>query len=236
MIFLNEPNLRRIYELIVRAVRKIIKNLREKRKKVGKYNPLVREIIVESLKDLEESSKFIAYSAIERSIVTSLGSLFENIAKVFENYEDSPYKDIIDQIKAKNRVDMVKVVDNTYYFIQVKSGPLTINRDIADETKQKLTNAVVSFLDSIDDSNIDADLFLGLCYGTDEDMMFHCEYVGLDYKIGDEFWSFISEGELTLSGLIWLFRETLRRENLSLSIRDEILGYLRQLGSELENG
>ena len=104
------------------------------------------------LKTPEQVLKFNLYQNVTRSVVTTWGSVVEDLLA----------RAGADRFKEKNgrsgrRPDISKVTDGKEYLIQIKSGPNTMNVDMV----QSLNEVIAEFAKSKQDSKV----LLGMTYG-----------------------------------------------------------------------
>jgi len=110
----------------------------------------------------------------ERGMVTALGNALEKIAKIFS------------EGTGVEGADVLKTKNGKRYYIQVKSGPNTIPKDMAQRITQLLHGAQRRNRGSV--------AMLGMCYGRPDQVSdIVRKYVELDVISGREFWEFISE-------------------------------------------
>jgi len=125
------------------------------------------------LEDAEGIVGWALQQRVERGTVTSFGMLIQNIAKLFSSGTGVEGADILKHKGGKT------------YYIQVKSGPNTMNKDIASEISRLLGGATRRDPGSIS--------LLGMCYGRgDRVSAIIKKYANTDTLIGKEFWGFIS--------------------------------------------
>ncbi len=135
-------------------------------------NPFLLRIM--GLSGAEEIAAFIVNQRAERSIVTTFGNRIQKIATIFS------------EGTGVAGADICKTRDNRRYYIQIKSGPKTVNRDITAE--------ISKLLDSARRRNQGSVGLIGMTYGKKERVSGVLRrYSTVDWKIGREFWAFISE-------------------------------------------
>jgi len=129
------------------------------------------------LKDPHRIIEFYLYQSVTRGIVTSMGDQFEKLAKVvsLNNTDQAGF-------------DGELVKDGSRYFVQVKSGPDVLNKDMLERLGVHMNNAK--------EEHPKCETLLGLAYGTRQqisDKIANYLPGGLQsVKIGEEFWEFIS--------------------------------------------
>ncbi len=122
--------------------------------------------------------EFYTYQSIGRSLVTAMGDEFETWATVLglEATDQSGF-------------DCEVTRDGTRYFVQIKSGPNVLNKDMLDRLS--------SHFDDATEDHPDCECLLGLCYGERSDISGKIKkYLpGEDFehvRIGSEFWEFVT--------------------------------------------
>ncbi len=148
-------------------------------------NPLLAKAL-----NLDSPRKIIAfnvYQTITRSVVTSWGDTVELIAK-FVGCKNNDY---IIEGKTGTNFDLVKNIKGTDYYIQIKSGPNTMNVGMVtslNETIEKLEQVKPG-----------SQGILGMTYGTrnriSNQIMNNLREEDKRMKIGRELWDFIREKE-----------------------------------------
>lgn len=126
---------------------------------------------------------FNVYQTITRSIVTSWGSTVEKIAQ-FVGARENDYTG-----RAGSRFDLVKTSQGTDYYIQLKSGPNTMN--------VQMVNALNDAIGKIEADKPDAIAILGMTYGRknriSSQISGNIDNPDVRIKIGREFWDFVSD-------------------------------------------
>ena len=115
---------------------------------------------------------------LERGIVTSFGIALQNAASVFS------------EGTGVEGADVLKTKAGTHYYIQIKSGPNTIPKDLGVRIAQLLRSAQRRNRGSV--------ALYGMCYGSREQVSSIVrKYVhdegGVNWLSGREFWEFISD-------------------------------------------
>ncbi len=128
---------------------------------------------------------FNVYQTVTRSVVTSWGDAVEEIAK-FSGCRDN---DEIIEGKTGTNFDLVKELDGIDYYIQVKSGPNTMNVGMVTSLNEAIKH--------IEGKKTNSKGILGMTYGTRSRISAQIlgNLAGADtrMKVGREFWDFISE-------------------------------------------
>lgn len=137
------------------------------------FNPYLLRIL--GLETPEEIAEFMVAERVERSIVTSYGQRIQKIAK-----------EIAGRGTGVEGADICKEKHGRRYYIQVKAGPNTVNKDISSEINRLLRSATRR--------NHGAVALLGMTYGRrDRVSSIVQRYSQVDWLIGREFWAFISD-------------------------------------------
>jgi len=173
-------------EKIEKAKKIVKKKIREWYKKVRslKFDDLEPNIFLAGALGITNARDFIEFCVrqhIERSIVTSFGFLIEEVASIIG----------VDTVRKKKKEgkkegwDLKVIRDHTYY-IEVKSGPISCNKDMV----QKISKDQKQ----LKEEDPDAKVCLGLLYGKRDDVFGIIEqyYQGDMILVGKEFWEFIS--------------------------------------------
>lgn len=130
---------------------------------------------------------------LERSLVTAMGTALQAVAKV-----------IAGQGSGVAGADIEKVRGGRRYFIQVKSGPDTANKDIAQN--------IATLLNSARARDPDAVCLLGVCYGRPDQISGiarrEMETRGVGLRMGREFWEFIGNDPRTMADVLEVAGET----------------------------
>jgi len=124
-----------------------------------------------------DSLSIIRWLVIQRSMTgvnTSMGFCLQEIAKIFSEGTGVAGADI--QKSKRQR----------HYYIQVKSGPSTMDKDAVDHMSGLLL--------SVQRRNRGSVALLGMCYGKPEQVLSTVtRYSDVDWLIGRQFWEFISD-------------------------------------------
>jgi hypothetical protein len=129
---------------------------------------------------------------LERSLVTAMGSALQRVARI-----------IAGQGSGVAGADIEKMRDGRRYFIQVKSGPDTANKDIAQN--------IATLLNSARARDPEAVCLLGVCYGRPDQIsgIAHREMQnrGVGLLVGRAFWQFIGDDAGTMGEVLELAAE-----------------------------
>jgi hypothetical protein len=130
--------------------------------------------------DLDTPDALLRYrlaQLLERGAVTAMGKALQNIAR-----------ELSGSGSGVAGADIEVNRDGRRYFVQVKSGPDTANKDIAQN--------IGTLLNSARSRDPSAICILGVCYARPEQISkiakFELEARGVGLKVGSEFWEFVS--------------------------------------------
>ncbi len=143
-------------------------------------NPFLVRILAKEmgLRDADSIVRWLVSQRLERSIVTSFGLALQEAAKVFS------------EGTGVEGADILKTKGGRHYYIQVKSGPNTVPKDLGVRISQLLRSAQRRNRGSV--------ALFGMCYGSKEQVSSIVQkYVkqegGVDWLSGHDFWEFISD-------------------------------------------
>jgi len=148
----------------------------------------------------ELMAEFMIHQRFERSTVTSFGFTLQRVARIVAGEESA---------SGTGGADLEVTVAGTRYFVQVKTGPSTANKDIADAISTKLNSARARF-------GAGAAGALGVCFGTLSDVhpiaRKEFESRGIALWVGASFWEIISGGDPdTLQAVLGIAAESSTR-------------------------
>ncbi|MGQ9628482.1 MAG: PmeII family type II restriction endonuclease [Anaerolineae bacterium] len=139
-------------------------------------NPFLIRILAKEM-GFNDSKSIIRWLVMQRSMTganTSFGFCLQEIAKLFS------------EGTGVEGADIQKTKSGRRYYLQIKSGPSTMDKDAVRHMSQLLL--------SVQRRNRGSIALLGMCYGTREQVMSTVKkYSGVDWLAGREFWEFISE-------------------------------------------
>lgn len=142
-------------------------------------NPLLMKLIGETAeyRTASEVVEYLIATRIERSATTSFGNTIQKIATAFSDTTGVEGADI--------QLDKQEDDRKVRWYIQIKSGPSTVNKDICKETSRELQSATRRDPGSAG--------LLAITYGRESDVssVTH-NYLDFDFKAGREFWEFVS--------------------------------------------
>lgn len=137
------------------------------------FNPFLLRVL--GFETPEEIAEFMVSQRVERSLVTSYGIRIQTIATA-----------IAGRGTGVEGADICKEHEGRRYYIQMKAGPKTPNKDITSMINRLLRGATRR--------NRGAVALLGMTYGKRERVSSIIQrYSQVDWLIGQEFWAFISE-------------------------------------------
>lgn len=146
-------------------------------------NPLLAKAL--SLDTPRKVIAFNVYQTITRSVVTSWGDTVELIAK-FVGCKDNDY---IIEGKTGTNFDLVKNIEGTDYYIQIKSGPNTMNVGMVTSLNEAI--------ERLEYAKPGSKGILGMTYGTRDrisnQILGNLKDAGQRMKVGRELWDFIRE-------------------------------------------
>lgn len=146
----------------------------------------------------EETIEFYLYQRITRGAVTSWGQkALEDLCRV-AGAEKIPTEENV-EVSGK-RFDLKKRLDGTNYFIQLKSGPNTMNVGMVDSLNEMIKK--------IEEKDSEALGILGMTYGTKSQISSQIRGKLADFErrafIGEDFWKLLSGNEHYYGELIKL--------------------------------
>jgi len=146
-------------------------------------NPLLAKAL--NLNSPRKVIAFNVYQTITRSVVTSWGDTVELIAK-FVGCRDNDY---IIEGKTGTNFDLVKGIDGIDYYIQIKSGPNTMNVGMVTSLNEAIHR--------LESKKRNTKGILGMTYGTrnriSNQILGNLNDADNRMKVGRELWNFISE-------------------------------------------
>lgn len=185
MAYLNEES----KKVVRRYLTNIAKNVLKVDFDSFSPNPILGAILTNGLGfNKERAFRFMVEQRFERSIVTSVGNMFQAIAKT-----------LAAKATGVEGADVQVQKNGLTYFIQIKSGPTTVNKDIASEISRKLGSAVRRHGRAV--------AVLGICYGSEKQLWPWAKDYNLQVKVGDDFWKFISNNDVSLCDVINLVQD-----------------------------
>lgn len=187
-----------------------------------KFNVILLRVSAQTL-ELDTPEKLMRYRLaqhLERGSVTAMGNALQAIARVIAEATGVAGADIMRE-RAGRR-----------YYVQVKSGPDTANKDIAQN--------IATLLNSARARDPGAVCMMGVCYGRPEQIsgitQRELQTRGVALTIGREFWEFISDDPdcmaelLELAGMV-----TEERPDGELSFAERVERKLQALALEFSD-
>lgn len=170
---------KQIYEIFEAFLQNQARAIQRLRIEDLNINPFLIRILAKEmgLKDAASIVKWLISQRLERGMVTSFGLALQEVAKVFS------------EGTGVEGADILKTKEGRRYYIQVKSGPNTIPKDLGVRISQLLRSAQRHNRGSV--------ALFGMCYGSREQVSSIVQkYVeregGVEWLSGREFWEFIS--------------------------------------------
>ena len=142
------------------------------------FNPFLLRILAGGMgfSRAEDVVRWMVQQRLERGMVTSFGTALEKVALAFGD------------TTGVEGADMMLTREGRHYYIQVKSGPNTVPKDLADRTSD--------LLQSVQRRNRGSVAIFGMCYGNPDRVSGIVKtHIKVDYYIGKDFWAFISGEE-----------------------------------------
>ncbi len=183
-------------------------------------NPFLIRILAHEM-GLNDARSIIKWLVIQRSMTganTSMGFRLQKIATLFSEGTGA------------EGADIQKTKDGRRYYIQIKSGPSTMDKDAVQHISALLT--------SVQRRNRGSVAMIGMCYGTREQVMSTVKkYSDVDWLIGSEFWEFISDDPTCLDEIYAIAGEVGRTfrdahgQRLSEILEDKIVELAREFES-----
>ncbi|MDH7486174.1 MAG: PmeII family type II restriction endonuclease [Anaerolineae bacterium] len=128
------------------------------------------------LNDARSVVEWLVSQRFERGTVTAFGGTLEKIARVFG------------ETTGVEGADLMLAREGRHHYVQVKSGPNTVPKDLATKISELLHSAQVR--------NFGAVALFGMCYGNPTRVSSIVRrYVTVPYKVGRDFWAFLSGEE-----------------------------------------
>lgn len=156
---------------------------------------------------------------VERGSVTAMGTALQRVAKIIAGSGSGVAGADIEVVKGGRR-----------YFVQVKSGPDTANKDIAQN--------IATLLNSARARNPEAACVLGVCYARPDQISGiakqELQSRGVALKVGREFWEFISGDPDCMAELLELARDAAERVSAETKFADDVEAKVQELATEFD--
>lgn len=173
---LNTETREQIERIFSRFLRDRVRTIRRLRLEDLNINPFLLRIFANEM-GLNDAHSIIRWLVVQRSMTganTSFGFCLQEIAKLFS------------EGTGVEGADIQKTRDDRHYYIQVKSGPATMDKGAVTNMSQLLL--------SVQRRNRGSVAILGMCYGTSEQVMSTVKkYSSVDWLVGRQFWEFVSD-------------------------------------------
>ena len=173
---LDQSKREQIKGIFERFLRKRAQTIRKLTIEDLNINPFLIRLLANEmgLNDAASIVRWLVTQRLERGTVTSFGLALQNVAKVFS------------EGTGVEGADIMKTKEGKHYYIQVKSGPNTVPKDMAVRISQLLHSAQRRNEGSV--------ALFGMCYGNPEQVSSIVQkYVDVRWLAGREFWEFISD-------------------------------------------
>lgn len=170
-------------------------------------NPFLLELLIRGLgfQKAEQVAAFIVNQRFERGAVTSMGTTLQEICRLVAGPDSG---------SGTGGADLEIHRDSTRYFVQIKSGPVTVNRDIATQIASELNSARSRY-------GAGAVAILGICYGTTAELNPIAKAVlddrGISVLVGTDFWDFLGDSTGVMGEVQEIARQTAREAAASLT-------------------
>jgi hypothetical protein len=177
---ITEEKLKQIEEIFRSFLQNRVKTIKRLTLRDLDINPFLLRVLSKEL-ELDNSRaivKWLISQRIERGTVTSFGIALQEAARIFS------------EGTAVEGADILRTKGGRRYYIQIKSGPNTIPKDLGVRIAQLLRSAQRRNRGSV--------ALYGMCYGSKEQVSnivrkYVQEEGGVDWLSGREFWEFISD-------------------------------------------
>ncbi|WHY88233.1 PmeII family type II restriction endonuclease [Neobacillus novalis] len=170
-----------IHDIMIKYLNNVFKNLRNLHLDDLTPNPLLMKL-VGTAAELNSASTIVEYminARLERSTSTGFGNTMQKIATAFC------------EMTGVGGADISIVKENEFgvpvrWYIQMKSGPNTVNKDICVQISSELQSAIRRAPGSAG--------LLGIGYGKPDRVSgITQQYLSFDFEAGRDFWEFISK-------------------------------------------
>jgi len=169
------------------------------------------------LSDSGSIVRWLVQQRLERGTVTALGTALQRVAQVFS------------EGTGVEGADIMKTRDGRHYYIQVKSGPNTVPKDMA----QRISD----LLHSAQRRNAGSVALFAMCYGSpDRVSSIVRKYVEVEWIIGRRFWEFISDDPDCIDEIYAIATEVSQefRDQQGQTISEVLETQIQELQSEFE--
>lgn len=217
---LDKDTKAKVRQIFEDFLRRRINTIQRLRLRDFNINPFLFRLLSEQmgLNDARSIVKFLLHERFERGAVTSAGDMFQKLAAIFC------------EPTGVEGADLLKQKEGQYYYIQVKAGPNTVDKDACVKLSKDLRSAQRRHPGSI--------TVFGMAYGSEEQISnIVRSYLDVDKKlIGKDFWAFISGDPNCLEELYEIAGEVARtfRDKKGRTIAQLLRKKLEQLVKEFE--
>lgn len=191
-------------------------------------NPFLMKVL--DFKSPRQILEFNLYQTVTRSIVTSWGSTVENL---LIRCGAEKCAAVINQ-RAGRRPDIKKMVGSRNFYIQVKSGPNTMNVD--------MVNSLNEVINEYKENYPDSGFLLGMTYGREERISSQIRANLNDFEqnalIGRKLWDFISEVQgfhLTLFQMFDMSSKSITARSFSEYLDEQLKTLEREWESDFQD-
>jgi len=212
----QRDEVRRIFE---EFLRRRIQTIRKLHLHNLDINPFVLRLYSEQLglSDSRAIVRWLVQQRLERGTVTALGTALQNVAKVFS------------EGTGVEGADLMKTKDGRHYYIQVKSGPNTVPKDMAQR--------ISSLLHSAQRRNAGSVALFAMCYGNPGRVSSIVrKYVEVNWIIGRAFWEFVSDDPNCIDEIYAIATEVSQqfRDKEGQTLAEVLEAQVQKLQSEFE--
>jgi Type II restriction endonuclease EcoO109I len=191
-------------------------------------NPFLMKVL--DFKSPRQILEFNLYQTVTRSIVTSWGSTVENLL-----IRCGAEKCVVEKNqRAGRRPDIKKMVGGKNFYIQVKSGPNTMNVD--------MVNSLNEVINEYKENYPDSGFLLGMTYGRKERISSQISANLNDFEqnalIGRKLWDFISEAQdfhLTLFQILDMSSKSITAKSFSEYLDEQLESLEREWKSDFQD-
>lgn len=218
---LDETKRTQIRDVLEKFLRQRARTIRHLKVQDLHVNPFLIRILAGELglSDARSIVRWLVNQGVERGTVTSFGLVLQEVAKLFS------------EGTGVEGADIQKTKHGRRHYIQVKSGPNTIPKDMGERISQLLRSA--------QRRNRGSEALLGMCYGNREQVSgIVRKYVeqegGINWLAGREFWEFISDDPDCIDEIYQLAADVGRdfRDKQGMTLSQIIEAKLQELEAE----
>lgn len=218
---LSDEQRREILDIFEKFVAQRAKNLSKLKLDDLKFNVVALRASAKML-DFETAVDLLRYRVaqhVERGSVTAMGTALQKVAKIIAGAGSGVEGADIEVVKGGHR-----------YFVQIKSGPDTANKDIAQN--------IATLLNSARLRDPEASCVLGVCYARPDQISGiakgELQSRGVALKVGREFWEFISGDTDCMAEIMELAREGADRVSAKTKFADDVEAKVQELAANFD--